>query len=130
MNQFKLIIDFLIAEGAEFATPYGYYQSLNSSTGLNAVGFHNTELQISSNPASTKISLKYEASESSKVQIDIYTLDGKKLKTIIADGNRTNDGNNLKINILELNKGIYLLQLTTGISVYSSKFIRLLAKIF
>ena len=38
IEQIKLIVDFLIAEGCEFETPYGYYQSLNKSTALNSTG--------------------------------------------------------------------------------------------
>lgn len=80
-------------------------------------------LQLSPNPASNKISLKYNVAESSNLQFDIYNLDGKKVKAVFTNSNQSTGVYNETVDISELNAGVYVARLVIGNSVLKTKLI-------
>jgi hypothetical protein len=81
----------------------------------------NAELQLYPNPVKDVLNLKNTTENKEGISIIIHSTDGKTVYFKALD----NKADNFQINVSGLPKGIYLLRISNGKAVKSSKFIKL-----
>ena len=69
------------------------------------------------NPVHDKLFIKNISTSNSAINANIFSIDGK-LVLSVKDLNAINDG----IDVIKLNKGVYLLQLLNGSNTFVKKF--------
>ncbi len=83
LEQFKLILKYLVSEGVEFVTPYEYYQKTTGQTGIieNPTNTKNPlNFSISPNPAKQNATVSFDAIETKYLTLSIYNTTGMLVK--------------------------------------------------
>ncbi|MFM7662678.1 MAG: T9SS type A sorting domain-containing protein [Bacteroidota bacterium] len=76
------------------------------------------------NPTNLSTSISVDFDNSTNVEIEIYTINGTKVKSM--DFKNLNSGkNNIDLDVQDLGKGIYVVRLVAGEKIATSKFIKL-----
>ncbi len=81
------------------------------------------EISVFPNPFIDETTISYEIKETAKVQINIYSLSGALVKSIINE-QKSEGKQNTKINISEFSQGVYLVRLQIGNSVSTKQIVK------
>jgi hypothetical protein len=96
----------------QYVTPTG----LSNSSDLSAA------VQVYPNPTTGKTSVMIELQNNSEVEAGVYTIEGVKVATIV-NGSLSSGSNKFEFDGSSLNKGIYVVKVTTGKTVKTSKLV-------
>ena len=125
LENFKLIILFLLSEGAEFVLPYEYYKIATGVTSIDntkAYLKNGLPFTLSPNPSRGSTTLNFELNEAADLHCAIYDLTGSRVKQVFrsqfAAGNT-----HFRIDLSNLNSGVYLCQLTDSNGIRTEKLI-------
>jgi len=126
LEQFKLILKFLVSEGVEFVTPYEYYQSTLSSTGF----FKNTEIAgndrnffISPNPVKHYATVCFNAIETKDLTLSIYNTTGMLVLQMVQLAFDTGN-NTFQLDLSDFKSGTYFCRLTDSKNTVVQKLIK------
>lgn len=125
LEQFKLIVKFLVSEGVKFVTPYEYYQSTLTSTGIikNEQNFDNQfNFSISPNPAKQNTTLRFDLNETKNVTFSIYSLTGSLVKQVF-QSNSPAGKNVIQLDLSDFQPGTYFCRLTDSNNTAVQKLI-------
>jgi hypothetical protein len=86
------------------------------------VGTQTTTISVYPNPVINSANLKIHLYEASNVQIQIFDITGKIVKSLI-ENNLQKGENSIRINVSGLNKGTYIVKMTAGKTAGTSKFV-------
>lgn len=114
LEQFKLILKFLMSEGVEFVTPYEYYQSTLPSTGISNLGNtpgNQLHLTVFPNPCKQNTIVGFEAKDASNLIFSVYNLSGVLVKQVFQTqfgaGKKT-----FQLDLSDFKAGTYFCRLT------------------
>jgi hypothetical protein len=114
-------LDHFRPQGAGF--DIGAYEYLSGSVGLQNILYGNDISRPYPNPARDQLTIAYEFSRNSDVQLDIYNLQGVRLysalQSAVPMGSHT-----LVVNVWALSSGVYMYTLRAGNEVVTGKFIK------
>jgi len=114
-------LDHFRPQGAGF--DIGAYEYLSGSVGLQNIFYGNDISRPYPNPARDQLTIAYEFSRNSDVQLDIYNLQGVRLysalQSAVPMGSHT-----LVVNVWALSSGVYMYTLRAGNEVVTGKFIK------
>jgi hypothetical protein len=112
LEQFKLILKFLVSEGVEFVTPYEYYQRITTGVKNPAANRDNTmNLSFSPNPGKQTTTVNFELNEAKDVTFSIYSVTGSLVKEMAHSG--FNGGkNSFQLDLSDMQAGTYLCRIT------------------
>lgn len=96
------------------------YTHINGPTGINNI-VRQPSFILSPNPASNYVTISYTLNQTSKVIADLYTLNGKKVATLL--NSTENAGSKSTQVALDVPAGVYICKLNTGANVSSTKLI-------
>ncbi|MBP0903446.1 M64 family metallopeptidase [Mariniflexile gromovii] len=90
----------------------------NSALGIKDITSEMAKYHIAMypNPTSTLVNFAFESDKDAILKIDIVSLDGKKIKTVLINNYQTNE-----VDISHLSTGIYLANFYTGTTLIASK---------
>jgi hypothetical protein len=90
--------------------------------GVNVASDLTATVQVYPNPSNGKSSVLINLQNNSEVEAGVYTLEGVKVATIV-NGNLSSGTNSFDFDGSFLNKGIYIVKVTTGKTVKTSKLV-------
>jgi len=112
LEQFKLILKFLVSEGVEFVTPYEYYQSITTGFKNPSANRDNTmNFTISPNPGKQNTTLSFELNETKDVIFSIYSVTGSLVKEMAHSGVGSGK-NSFQLDVSDMQAGTYFCRLT------------------
>jgi hypothetical protein len=112
LEQFKLILKFLVSEGVEFVTPYEYYQSITTGIKNPSSNRDNTmNFTISPNPGKQNTTLSFELNETKDVTFSIYSVTGSLVKEMAHSGVGSGK-NSFQLDVSDMQAGTYFCRLT------------------
>ena len=76
------------------------------------------------NPAKSEFSVSYTLDKNDFVKLELYTVNGSKLKTLLNINNQTAGNYYFNFSVSELSKGIYILVFTSSAKKYTYKLIK------
>ncbi|XMO86776.1 T9SS type A sorting domain-containing protein [Algibacter sp. AS12] len=90
------------------------YRGIVAATSLSAEDFKSKfkNLSVYPNPFNDSFSYKFDDNVSDPASVEIYTIDGRKIKTVTSE-NRSY-GNIGTVNTSQLSRGLYLVRITSG----------------
>lgn len=100
-------------------TPSGSFYNLSGGAngeietlyiGLEKSGIPECRIEVFPNPTSGEVTIQFNEIQKQNGQIDIFSMEGKLVKTSILP---SNNGRQMKMDVGDLNKGIYLIRFTT-----------------
>lgn len=110
--------------GPEFFTTFNDFKN-DTATSVKSLKQGNNQLEIYPNPFSNTTNLTFEIMEKSKVVIEIFTLNGQKVKQVINDdfkaGKHNIAWNARNDNNAKVEPGVYVCRLTAGNEVEYSR---------
>lgn len=117
--------------GAEFFTKFNDFKN-DTATAVKTLKQGNNNLEIYPNPFSTTTNLTFEIMEKSNVVIEIFTLNGQKVKQVINDdfpaGKHSIAWNARNENNSKVEPGVYVCRLSAGNEVEYSRQMLVLDK--
>jgi hypothetical protein len=94
-----------------------------NSTGVNSYSANENEFKVTPNSSSKTIQIQYYLPEKETVGIDIFSIAGQKIKTLIQNENQDGGNYQKQMEVSNLKSGIYLIRLQTSKSEETIKFI-------
>ncbi|KAA5821858.1 T9SS type A sorting domain-containing protein [Algibacter amylolyticus] len=90
------------------------YRGIVAATSLSAEDFKSNfkNLSVYPNPFNDSFSYKFDDNLSDPARVEIYTIDGRKIKSLISE-NRSY-GNSGTVNTSQLSRGLYLVRISSG----------------
>ncbi len=124
---------FLADSGSDFIAQIEGCAIVNTSTKNDveeavsplSTNIEQLSLQIAPNPSHDNVQITYAIAEDSPVSIEIYSVSGKLEKVIVDQSFHQIGKYNQKINVSDLNDGIYVIHIYTQNSQLSQKLIKL-----
>ncbi|WP_117881555.1 T9SS type A sorting domain-containing protein [Aureibaculum luteum] len=97
--------------------------NLNGGSSLKSSKIKTTSVEelIYPNPFSDSFTYQYNAAEKEAVVLELYSMDGRRVKTV---RNSNNDTNSITVNTGNLSKGMYVLRITSGDLTQTKKLIK------
>lgn len=83
-----------------------------------------SQFSIFPNPAKSEFSVSYTLDKNAFVKMELYTVNGSKLKTLLNINNQTAGNYYFNFSVSELSKGIYILVFTSSAKKYTYKLIK------
>lgn len=112
LEQFKLILKFLVSEGVEFITPYEFYQGITTGIRNHSAHRNNTmNFTISPNPCKHTTTLSFELNQTSDINFSIYSMTGSLVKQMSHSGFSTGK-NSLQLDLSDMQAGTYICRIT------------------
>jgi peptidoglycan/xylan/chitin deacetylase (PgdA/CDA1 family) len=114
LEQYKLILKFLVSEGVEFVTPYEYYQSTLTGTGIirNGATVDNPfNFSIYSASGKQNTTMRFELNEPKNLTFSMYNLTGSLVKQSFY-AQVSAGKNSIQLDVSDLQAGTYLCKLT------------------
>ena len=112
------VTSFLKVDNHDSFHVYTITWTINAALGIKDItsSMANYNISIYPNPANTLLNFKFESDKEAILKVDIVSLDGKKVKTILINNYQTNE-----VDISNLSTGVYLTNFYSGNSLIASK---------
>ena len=93
---------------------------LSITTNIQEANLRNESFQTYPNPATSNMSISFELTENSQVEVNIYDVVGAKVRSL--DNSSFNQGfHTITTDVSDLKKGMYFIQINTGKSQLTEK---------
>jgi hypothetical protein len=125
LEQFKLILQFLISEGVQFVHPYDYYKSTLNNTSINNNGKiigSDLNFSIFPNPCNEYTTLSFNINNTENLNCSIYNLTGSLVKQVFSSQFSAGSSQH-NIDVSNLQSGVYLCKINDGKNFKSGKLI-------
>jgi len=100
----------------------GFFKTNSIPLGINTVASQKPQINLYPNPSQNIANINYSMNTSNSVSIDIYNVEGQKVKAVVL-GNQSSGSHNYSVNVSGLSNGTYFLNLITGNENTVTKFV-------
>jgi hypothetical protein len=96
---------------------------VTTSSSVDNPNLDKYSINIFPNPSSTKAEINYYLVEGSRINLEVFDLNGKVVKVLLHNQSQSSGEYHINIDLSELADGIYLVRLITGNSAKTSKLV-------